>query len=267
MDQRSGTAVLGPGGHHGPIPQRRAAERGPRARGAIAAADLDRSPLRPATAGPIVYVAHRDGYGVVGSNFGLAHHPARTTNLLRDPHAVVSTAGQRIPVTARLVEGEEREEIWRQLVASTRATRPTATVAAGTCVSSTCSPPPPNAERRLSAISSQAGCRIGSLRAPMRVVEGLCRAVEGAGKAGAQGDEVGSARGRATAGPAGAQCDLPSVRVTGRASSCCQLSRANHTPRGRALPAQDPETGHKRPHRTGWTALDGFYDMCHVGPS
>jgi hypothetical protein len=33
------------------------------------------------------------------------------------------------------------------------------------------------------------------------------------------------------------------------------------------LPAQDPETGHTCPHRTGWTALDGFYDMCHVVPS
>jgi hypothetical protein len=32
------------------------------------------------------------------------------------------------------------------------------------------------------------------------------------------------------------------------------------------LPAQDPETGHTCPHRTGWTALDGFYDMCHVVP-
>ncbi|MFE2066289.1 IS30 family transposase [Streptomyces sp. NPDC059467] len=50
-----------------------------------------------------------------------------------------------------------------------------------------------------------------------------------------------------------------------RRTVSCQLSRANHTPRGRP-PGTGSRTGHKRPHRTGWTALDGFYDMCHVVP-
>ncbi|MFF1904821.1 SDR family NAD(P)-dependent oxidoreductase [Kitasatospora sp. NPDC058218] len=65
---------------------------------------------------PLYYAPHRDGYGVVGSNFGLLHHPAWTANLLHHPRAVVTTAGRRIPVTARLVEGEEREEIWQKLL-------------------------------------------------------------------------------------------------------------------------------------------------------
>jgi hypothetical protein len=49
---------------------------------------------------PLFYVAHGDGYGVVGSNFGLARHPAWTTNLLRDPHAA-STPAQS-PSTTRI---------------------------------------------------------------------------------------------------------------------------------------------------------------------
>ncbi|WP_371656825.1 MULTISPECIES: nitroreductase family deazaflavin-dependent oxidoreductase [unclassified Streptomyces] len=65
---------------------------------------------------PLFYVGHRNGFCVVGTNFGLAHHPAWTTNLLHNPHAVVITAGQRIPVTARLVEGKERDGVWAQFL-------------------------------------------------------------------------------------------------------------------------------------------------------
>jgi deazaflavin-dependent oxidoreductase (nitroreductase family) len=65
---------------------------------------------------PLFYVAHADGYAVVGSNFGQEHHPAWTTNLIKDPAATVSTAGQHVPVTARLVDGPEREEIWQKIL-------------------------------------------------------------------------------------------------------------------------------------------------------
>ncbi|MGW8767563.1 nitroreductase family deazaflavin-dependent oxidoreductase [Streptomyces sp. NPDC055815] len=65
---------------------------------------------------PLFYVPHRGGYAVVGSNFGQAHHPAWSTNLLRDPRAVVVTAGRRLPVTARLVEAEERDQIWAKFL-------------------------------------------------------------------------------------------------------------------------------------------------------
>ncbi len=33
------------------------------------------------------------------------------------------------------------------------------------------------------------------------------------------------------------------------------------------LSTRDPEMGYICPLRTGWTAVDGFYDMCHVVPS
>ena len=65
---------------------------------------------------PLFYVAHADGYAVVGSNFGQEHHPAWTTNLIKNPAATVSTAGQQVPVTARLIDGPEREEIWQKIL-------------------------------------------------------------------------------------------------------------------------------------------------------
>ncbi|MFD6185938.1 SDR family NAD(P)-dependent oxidoreductase [Streptomyces goshikiensis] len=65
---------------------------------------------------PLFHVEHAGGYAVVGSNFGQAHHPAWTANLLKTPDATVTLAGQKIPVTARLVEGREREEIWNKIL-------------------------------------------------------------------------------------------------------------------------------------------------------
>lgn len=56
------------------------------------------------------------GWIVVGSNFGREKHPAWTGNLLKNPAAEVSFRGRRVPVTARLLEGEERTEIWPRLL-------------------------------------------------------------------------------------------------------------------------------------------------------
>ncbi|MCX5429799.1 nitroreductase family deazaflavin-dependent oxidoreductase [Streptomyces sp. NBC_00257] len=51
---------------------------------------------------------------LVGSNFGRSGHPAWTANLLAGPdRAVVNWRGRDIPVRATLLEGEEREEVWR----------------------------------------------------------------------------------------------------------------------------------------------------------
>ncbi|MEJ8639803.1 SDR family NAD(P)-dependent oxidoreductase [Streptomyces sp. MS2.AVA.5] len=67
---------------------------------------------------PLLHFPHRDGYTVVGSNFGQPHHPAWSTNLLRNPEAHILTEGRRIPVTARQLQGAEREEAWRTILAS-----------------------------------------------------------------------------------------------------------------------------------------------------
>ena len=52
---------------------------------------------------------------VVGSNFGKEHHPAWTANLLADPAAIVSYRGDVVPVTATLLDRDEREAAWAHL--------------------------------------------------------------------------------------------------------------------------------------------------------
>ncbi|MEV6115086.1 nitroreductase family deazaflavin-dependent oxidoreductase [Streptomyces sp. NPDC052109] len=53
---------------------------------------------------------------LVGSNFGRTGHPAWTHNLLARPAASISWKGRDIPVTARLLAGEERAEAWAALL-------------------------------------------------------------------------------------------------------------------------------------------------------
>lgn len=54
----------------------------------------------------------RDTWLLIGSNFGRPGHPAWTANLLAHPDAEINWRGTDIPVTARLLEGEERAEAW-----------------------------------------------------------------------------------------------------------------------------------------------------------
>jgi deazaflavin-dependent oxidoreductase (nitroreductase family) len=53
---------------------------------------------------------------LVGSNFGRPGHPAWTANLLARPDATVSWKGRDIPVTARLLAGEERAAAWQAVL-------------------------------------------------------------------------------------------------------------------------------------------------------
>ena len=52
---------------------------------------------------------------VVGSNFGDARHPAWTANLLAHPEPLVRFRGRVRRMSARLVTGDEREELWTRL--------------------------------------------------------------------------------------------------------------------------------------------------------
>ncbi|MFJ1607783.1 nitroreductase family deazaflavin-dependent oxidoreductase [Streptomyces sp. NPDC088253] len=54
---------------------------------------------------------------LVGSNFGRTDHPAWTANLLAHPDAVISRQGEDIPVTAQLLVGEERDAVWKAVLA------------------------------------------------------------------------------------------------------------------------------------------------------
>ncbi|MEU9475535.1 nitroreductase family deazaflavin-dependent oxidoreductase [Streptomyces sp. NPDC048191] len=67
---------------------------------------------------PLACMPQQDGRGwlLVGSNFGRPGHPAWTHNLLAHPDASISWKGRDIPVTARLLTGEERAEAWAALL-------------------------------------------------------------------------------------------------------------------------------------------------------
>ncbi|MFF3939022.1 nitroreductase family deazaflavin-dependent oxidoreductase [Streptomyces phaeofaciens] len=68
---------------------------------------------------PLACMPQSDGHGwiLVGSNFGRTGHPAWTANLLAHPAAEISWKGADIPVTARLLAGEERTAVWKELLA------------------------------------------------------------------------------------------------------------------------------------------------------
>jgi deazaflavin-dependent oxidoreductase (nitroreductase family) len=65
---------------------------------------------------PLLFVRDGSSILVVGSNFGQAHHPAWTGNLLTNPSAVAVVGGQRIPVTATLLQGEQAEAGYAKMV-------------------------------------------------------------------------------------------------------------------------------------------------------
>ncbi|MEU9149985.1 nitroreductase family deazaflavin-dependent oxidoreductase [Streptomyces sp. NPDC048417] len=65
---------------------------------------------------PLACMPEGDGWLLVGSNFGRTGNPAWTHNLLGHPDAEISWKGRDIPVTARLLAGEERAAAWRALL-------------------------------------------------------------------------------------------------------------------------------------------------------
>ena len=65
---------------------------------------------------PLLYARDGDAVIVVGSNFGQAHHPAWTGNLMARPDAVVVVGGQRIAVRATLLGGDDAEAAYRKMV-------------------------------------------------------------------------------------------------------------------------------------------------------
>ncbi|MGW6543900.1 nitroreductase family deazaflavin-dependent oxidoreductase [Streptomyces massasporeus] len=67
---------------------------------------------------PLACMPEDDGRGwiLVGSNFGRPGHPAWSHNLLAHPDAEISWRGRDVPVTARLLAGEERAAAWQALL-------------------------------------------------------------------------------------------------------------------------------------------------------
>ena len=63
---------------------------------------------------PLLYTPHGDAYVIVASKAGAEHHPSWYHNVRAHPDEVeVELGGERIPVTPRVAEGAERDEVWR----------------------------------------------------------------------------------------------------------------------------------------------------------
>jgi deazaflavin-dependent oxidoreductase (nitroreductase family) len=60
---------------------------------------------------PLLYMPDGDGFVVMASNWGQAHHPAWALNLLAHPTASVMAKGRTVRVTATLATGAERDRL------------------------------------------------------------------------------------------------------------------------------------------------------------
>ena len=63
---------------------------------------------------PVVYLADGERMIVIGSNAGNDRVPAWALNLKSHPDAEVEVGRKRMPVKARVAEGEERADLWRK---------------------------------------------------------------------------------------------------------------------------------------------------------
>ena len=65
---------------------------------------------------PLTYIRVGDGFALAGTNFGQAHHPGWSANLIANPDATVELEGREIPVRARRVDEAEKAELWPRFV-------------------------------------------------------------------------------------------------------------------------------------------------------
>jgi deazaflavin-dependent oxidoreductase (nitroreductase family) len=67
---------------------------------------------------PIFYFRDGDAYYVIASKGGAPEHPLWFRNLEANPKGWLRLAGKRVPVTARVAEGEERARLWAKAAAA-----------------------------------------------------------------------------------------------------------------------------------------------------
>jgi deazaflavin-dependent oxidoreductase (nitroreductase family) len=65
---------------------------------------------------PLLYMRDGEDFLVVGTNFGQAHHPAWTANLLARPEGEMEIAGQRVAVTATLADDSAFDRLFALFV-------------------------------------------------------------------------------------------------------------------------------------------------------
>jgi deazaflavin-dependent oxidoreductase (nitroreductase family) len=66
---------------------------------------------------PVAYLLDRDRYVVFAANGGRPRNPAWYHNLVAHPEVVVEVGRESFPVIATLLDGDERERVWRAQVA------------------------------------------------------------------------------------------------------------------------------------------------------
>jgi deazaflavin-dependent oxidoreductase (nitroreductase family) len=64
---------------------------------------------------PVCYLDHGGVLCVIGSNAGNTHEPGWSHNLKANPDAEIEIRGDRRRVRARVTEGDERAQLWREM--------------------------------------------------------------------------------------------------------------------------------------------------------
>lgn len=67
---------------------------------------------------PMMFKDHRDRLVVIASNAGATAHPQWYRNLLVHPAVTVERGAERFDATARTAKGEERAQLWADLIQS-----------------------------------------------------------------------------------------------------------------------------------------------------
>lgn len=69
---------------------------------------------------PVSFIPDGDRVVITATNAGLDYHPQWYNNLCADPNLTVEVGPEKYAAVAREVDGEERERLWEELVASNR---------------------------------------------------------------------------------------------------------------------------------------------------
>lgn len=72
---------------------------------------------------PLAYLRRDKRLIVAGTNFGQAHHPAWTSNLLANAHAEVTIGGHTVTATATQINGEEKHQLLQSFCRTRRQLR------------------------------------------------------------------------------------------------------------------------------------------------
>ena len=63
---------------------------------------------------PLAYQVVGDRFAVFASKGGAPTHPDWYRNVVANPSAVVEIGSETVPVTARVAQGDERDQIWQR---------------------------------------------------------------------------------------------------------------------------------------------------------